>query len=160
MIRPLRIQHRHTFAVLGVVLPMVFGFGVVARKPVPVMNNPWTEIRGKPSDFNAVVWERWGLFPHAPVRVRLLRGDGAVAVVCAAPPDFTKPDLLVYWSQAGAAAAGALPADAVLLGAFAAAALPLPAGSAGHDGVLILFNLADQEVVAVSKPFRLGTTTR
>jgi hypothetical protein len=45
-----------------------------------------------------------------------------------------------------------LPTNATLLGSFNAPALELPAAAAKTEGSLILFSLADQEIVDVSQP--------
>jgi len=62
--------------------------------------------------------------------------------------------LLVYWSGRGAQITDALPNDAILLGVFSSASRPLPPETASRDGALVLFSLADGEVVAVSRPVR------
>lgn len=159
MIRPLRILHRRTLAVLGVVLPVAFGLGIAARKPVPQMGALPIELRDATPQHAATVWERRDLFTNAPVQVRLLRETGRFAVACAAPTDFVKPDLLVYWS-ASPPTTDKLPNGATLLGAFTASALPLPADAANRDGLLVLFSLADQEIIAVSQHIRFNGSTK
>ena len=154
MIRPLRIRHRRIFTVLGLVLPIAFGLGIAARKPVPQMNTVPAGFNVTSQPFAAVIWERSDLFTNAPVQVRLLSDNGRFAVACTTPADFAKPDLLVYWSGRGAQITDALPNDAILLGVFSSASRPLPPETASRDGALVLFSLADNEIVAVSKPFR------
>jgi hypothetical protein len=159
MIRPLRIRHRRIFTVLGVLLPVAFGLGIAARKPVPQMSALPTELHTATPQFDVSVWERSDLFTNAPVTVRMLRKEEHAAVACSAPGGFMKPDLLVYWSSGNSPANGKLPGDATLLGAFAASALPLPKSSTERNGVLVLFSLADQEVVAVSRSVRFNAST-
>jgi len=158
MIRPLRIRHRRIFTVLGVLLPVAFGLGIAARKPVPQMNASSTELHAATPQFNTLVWEQRDLFTNAPVAVRLLRNGVSFAVACSAPNDFVKPDLLTYWSSSSPTGDKLL-GDATLLGAFAAPALPLPAGCVDRNGVLVLFSLADQEVIAVSRSVRFNDST-
>ncbi len=68
--------------------------------------------------------------------------------------DFVKPDLLVYWVAGNPNITNTLPGDARLLGVFnPSVTLPLPPDSGPGNGVLVLYSLADQEVVEVSKPF-------
>ena len=155
MIRPLRIRHRRSLTVLGVVLPVAFGLGIAARKPLPQMGAVPIELREATPPHAATVWERPDLFTNAPVQVRLLREAGHFAVACAAPTDFVKPDLLVYWSGSPPTN-DKLPNAAVLLGVFTASALPLPADAANRDGLLVLFSLADQEIIAVSQRTRFN----
>src|SRR5262249_30260411 len=106
--------------------------------------------------FTATDYERGDLFNKSPVQVRLWREQGTarLAVGFIAGEDFLKPDLLAYWSVAHPMTSDALPADARLLGAFVAGPLVLPAEASDTDGYLILFSLANQEIVDVSKPTR------
>lgn len=156
MILSLRRRHRRMFAVLGVLLPLAFAAGLAARKPVPAAAALPREL-ATPAPATAADWERTDLFMRFPVQVRRLRaaaGEPPALALRATDPQFARPDLLVYWLPHAPAASGELPADAILLGAFAAAALPLPPVAAA-EGVLALYSLADQELVAVSVPFQL-----
>jgi hypothetical protein len=161
MIRPLRQRHHLTMIVLGIFLPVAFAVGIVARKPAPVMAGlPATLALAAPKSA-ALVWERSGLFTKAPVQVRLWREQkdaGPFALSLAAPQEFLKPDLLVYWIPANTSVTDALPANAILLGAFAAPALPVP--EEATNGSLILYSLANNEIVDVSKPVQLNDPTR
>jgi len=159
MIRPLRILHRRTLTVMGVVLPVAFGLGIAARKPVPQMGVVPVELREATPEPAATVWERRDIFTNAPVQVCLLRATDHLMVGCAAPTGFVKPDLLVYWSGSPPIT-DKLPSDAILLGAFTASALPLPADAANRDGLLILFSLADQEIIAASQRIRFNNPTK
>jgi hypothetical protein len=162
MILPLRIRHRRIFTVLGVVLPVAFGLGIAARKPVPQMSVVPTSLRGGAIPDAIIVWQRDDLFAASPVQVQLLREDDdsrRLALSCAATGDFVKPDLLVYWSATSNITAS-LPKDAMLLGAFASLRLPLPSETTRSEGTLILFSLADQEVVAASQRIRFNDSSK
>ena len=74
--------------------------------------------------------------------------------------DFVKPDLIVYWAAGNSSPADKLREDATLLGSFSAGALPLPAESASMEGRLILFSLADNKVVDVSRPVRFNDSAK
>lgn len=155
MIRPLRQLHRRTFAVLGVALPVAFAISIAARKPVPSVANLPAELNASPNKFTEAVWEREDLFTKVAIRAQLSRGTAGVdrfAISLSAPPDFAKPDLIVYWLAGNPTGSAALPETAQLLGSFTASELKLPAESANNVGALILFSLADQEIVDVSKP--------
>lgn len=157
MIRPLRQRHRHMVIALGILLPVAFAVGIAARKPVPVVSELPAALTGAPQKFAAVVWERGDLFTKTPVHVRLLRGQGGVGrfgIGLSAAKDFVKPDLIVYWVAGNPVVTDGPPADAILLGTFGAT-LPLPDESAKSSGSLILFSLADNEIVDVSKPVDL-----
>jgi hypothetical protein len=160
MILPLRQRHRRVFAVLGVLLPLAFVFGIAARRTVPNAATLPPELSLWAQHFAATDYERDDLFSKSPVQVRLWReqGTGRLAVELNAASDFLKPDLLVYWS-AGQPAGDALPPNASLLGAFVAGPLALPEEASVSDGSLILFSLADQEIVDVSKPVRFNAST-
>ena len=154
MILPLRQRHRRLFAVLGVLLPLALALGIAARKPVPNVAFLPAELAAPQNLFTATVGERRDLFEKAPVQVRLLRenGGGRFAVALSAARDFVRPDLMVYWVAGNRVVPDSLPDEARLLGAFSVTALPLPADAATTGGVLVLYSLADNEVVGVSKP--------
>jgi hypothetical protein len=159
MIRPLRQRHRRIVIVLGVFLPVAFAVGIAARKPVPGMTSLPKELVMSQQTFSATEWERADLFTKSPVRVRLLRESadaGRFAVEFSAAKDFVKPDLIVYWVAGCPSITTALPENARLLGVFnASVALALSPDAESGSGVLVLYSLADQEVVEVSKPFAL-----
>ena len=144
------------FVVLGVVLPVALVAGIAARKPAPAPVALPRELSSESPRFEVTRWSRGDLFTKAPVRVVLVReraDAGRFAVELSAPTDFAKPDLLVYWAAGNATVADTIPDNAVFLGSFSVATpLFLPSGAASSGGVLILYSLADQEVVGVSKP--------
>ncbi len=162
MIRPLRICHRRIFMVLGLLLPIAFGLGIAARNQVPVAANLPAALNTPARPFVASDWEQTDIFTNAPVYAHTLRPTvrGHRAISLSAEPGFVKPDLLVYWAPAQSGAADKLPANAVLLGAFNLPELTLPADAAKTDGVVILYSLADGEVVAVSRPVRFDDSTK
>jgi hypothetical protein len=161
MILPLRQRHRRVFAALSVLLPVAFAVGIAARRPAPSVATLPAGLGSALEQSAALVWERSDLFAKAPVQVQLYRADPERwAVALSAGPDFVKPDLIVYWAAGNTAVTDELPSNAVLLGAFTSGALRLPPEAASEGGSLILFSLADQEVVDVSKPVRLNDSTR
>ena len=155
MILSLRQRHRRTFAVLGVLLPIALAVGIAARRAVPQSATLPPELSSTTQTFTATEYQRDDLFAKADVKVRLWRdlGSGQLAVGFMAPKDFLKPDLIVYWIAGQPKVTDELPSDAVLLGSFVAGPLALPADSAAKEGLLILFSLANQEIVRVSEPF-------
>lgn len=163
MILSLRQRHRRVFAWIGVLLPIAFVVGVAARKPLPAITSLPAELAGAESKRGATILERGDLFAKPPVTVRLSRGDdNTLSIAFSAKEDFVKPDLLVYWVAGTPAVTDKLPEGAVLLGAFSAAILRLPMEVTSREGSLILFSLANQEVVAVSQAFtpERGSATR
>jgi hypothetical protein len=141
--------------VLTLVLPVALAFGLAARKAAPT-NVLTPGISGAVAGYNDVQWRRDDLFPKAPLRGELFRehpGAGRFALKLSARGDFLKPDVLVYWAAGNAAPMDKLAGDAILLGAFGSAFLPLPEVAAISPGVLILYSLADQEIIDVSRPF-------
>jgi hypothetical protein len=159
MILPLRRRHRRVFAVLGVLLPSVLALGIAGRRKVPHVATLAPELATWTQAFTATDDERGDLFVNSPVRVRFWReqGTGRVAVGFAAPTDFLIPDLLAYWAGAPPRGDTVTP-DAKLLGAFAASPLVLPAEAIATPGHLILFSLADQTMVDVSKALAVPAT--
>lgn len=161
MILPLRQRHRGMFAVLSVLLPVAFAVGIAARKTATPAENLPPELSSQTQTFTATGYERGELFAKSGVKVRLWQDLSARthAVGFRAPKDFIKPDLIVYWRAGQPDAFDKVPADATLLGAFVTTVLPLPNEATKTEGVLILFSLADQEVVDVSKPVRFSAPT-
>ena len=145
--------------VLGVLLPVAFAIGIAARKSVPNMTSLPKELVTSRQKFAATEWERADLFTKTPIQVRLLResaGSGHFAVEFCAAKDFVKPDLIVYWVTGSQNITDTLPENAWLLGTFnSSVALSLSPAAAQGSGVLVLYSLADQEIVEVSKPFAL-----
>jgi hypothetical protein len=159
MIRPLRKRHRRIFFALGVVLPVALIVGVAARRPVPVLNSLPTSLAESLQHLQEVQWNQGDLFKKEPVHVRLFREQenrGGFAIGFAAPGDFLKPDLIVYWVEGNTHVTDTLPDNARLLGGFNTSAnLPLDAKSDSATGMLVLYSLANNEVVDASKPFTL-----
>lgn len=163
MIRPLRIRHRRIFTLLGVLLPVAFGLGIAARKPVPVVINLPAEFDAATRSRVASDGEPADIFTNAPVHMHTLRQSipgSHPALAFSAEADFVKPDLLVYWLSGKTEAIEALPTNAVLLGAFNASELPLPVEATKMDGAILLYSLADSEIVAVSRPVRFKEPTK
>ncbi len=154
MILPLRQRHRRLFAIIGVLLPIAFTIGIAARKPVPSTATTPGDLAAASGNFIPTDGELWNLFQRPSIRVRLLYQPGTPrrAIRLFAIRDFAKPDLLVYWSPGRLVLKDRLPTNATLLGSFNALALELPAAAAKTEGSLILFSLADQEIVDVSQP--------
>jgi len=158
----LRSRHRLTFAVLGVLLPTVFVAGIVLRRAVPETAALSPELSPQIQTFTATGREFGELFSNSPVHVSLwhdIPGD-QYAVGFTAAREFAKPDLLVYWNAGQPAEITQLPTQATLLGAFVAGPLVLPNEAMTAEGSLILYSLANQEVVDVSKPIRFAETER
>ena len=161
MIRLLRQRHRRTVVVLGILLPAAFVVGVSARKPIPCMASlpVGLSISSQPS--GVTIWQRDDLYKSASIQVRLLRDSiGRFAIAFSPVGIFAKPDLIVYWVPASPASIDALPDNAHMLGSFESPSLTLPDESATTSGSLILYSLADQEVVNVSVPARFNDSTR
>jgi len=160
MIYSLRQRHRRTIFALGIFLPVAFVFGIAVRKPLPSMNALPGHLATAPPPFTVTEWERADLFVKAPIPVRLLRESpnaGRFAVAFSAAIDFIKPDLLVYWVAGNPSLADTLPANAQLLGAFDSfTALALPTEATRQAGVLVLYSLADNEIVEESKAFAIS----
>ena len=53
-----------------------------------------------------------------------------------------------------------MPEYAQLLGAFGSTGMRLPEQAASGEGLLMLFSLADQEIVGISKPVRFVDSIR
>ena len=152
MIRPLRQRHHVMVCTLGVLLPVAFAAGIAARKPVPVAAAVPSGLAGPANDFGRVAWTKMDLWPGQRI-ITSLRRDAANSVeVELMFRDLAKPDVLVYWAAGKETAVEGLPDNARLLGALSNH-LPLPTDARGETGRLVLYSLADHEVVAVSRAF-------
>lgn len=162
MILPLRQRHRRMLIVIGVLLPIAFVLGIAARRAMPHVATLPPELSSWSQTFTATDYDRNDLFTTSPVRVQLWREQdtGRFAVGFVAAKDFLKPDLIVYWIAGHRNDTDKLPPEATLLGAFSAGPLLLPVEATTADGSLILFSLADQEIVDVSKPTRFSESTK
>ncbi len=163
MIRPLRQRHRRIVIALGIFLPVAFAIGIAARRPIPVAGELPSSLAIAMQPFEKIEWQRTDLFEKSKIQVRLSRehsGAGKFAVSFTAATDFVKPDLLVYWSAGNQNLTNALPDDAILLGAFNSLQLSLPEIAKKSDGTLVLFSLADNEIVDVSRPIQINDSTK
>ena len=152
MIRPLRQRHRVIVCTLGVLLPVAFAAGLVARKPVPVAATMPPGLAGQGNDFGSVVWTKTDIWPGQRIVTSLRRDSTGSVAVELMFRDLAKPDVLVYWAAGKESAVEGLPANARLLGALSnRAPLPIPADVRGEAGRFVLYSLADHEVVAASK---------
>jgi hypothetical protein len=158
MILPLRQRHRRIAISLGVVLPILFIAGIAARKPVPSMPSLPSETGTFAPGPATRVWARSDLFAKTAVQVRLVRenvANGRAALEFSATRDLVKPDLIVYWIAGNPKVIETLPDNALLLGAFSSPSLLLPPKVSTESGVLVLYSLANNEIVDVSKPLQL-----
>lgn len=158
MIRSLRQSDRQMVIALGILLPGAFAVGIVARKPAPLVSEFPAALAAAPHLFENIEWRRVDLFKNSPIKVSLLcehRGAGAFAFAFSAAEDFAQPDLLVYWISGTSNFTNALPENAQLLGIFNSLSdVVLPLKAATQTGVLLLYSLADNKIVDVSKPIR------
>ena len=161
MILSLRKRHRCMVTGLGIFLPIAFVTGIAARKPVPAMNSLPPGLVPAAVGYESQEWQRTDLFAKSTIQVTLLRDRakmGRFAVELSVTRDFVKPDLLVYWAARGSGVTDTLPDNAILLGVLSpTVALPLPANTAPAGGVLVLYSLADQQVIEMSKPFSVAS---
>ena len=156
MIRPIRLTHRCILLSLSVVLPLVLFAGIAARKPAASMTTIPVGLYSAPRPSTPALWVRGDLIPGMHCQISLFREtlSGAFSITCTAAPAVTKPDTLVYWSPSMVSDTEKVPDNAALLGAFDAPSLILPSEAIrGANGVLVLFSLADNEIVGVSQPF-------
>jgi len=163
MIRPLRQRHSSTIIALGVFIPVAFAAGIAARKPVPEMDALPKELAPAMAQYDRQEWQRTDLFTKSPVQVRLMRehdGAGKFAIELSAGNDFVKPDLIVYWVAGTPTITDRLPDNAMLLGSFGISTLSLPSEAITGSGILVLFSLADNEVVDVTKSIQLNETAK
>ena len=154
MILPLRRRHRWIIGTWWLLLPAAFAAGLAARKPVPAISSIPALTAGDSGEFERVVWTQSDLWPGQRIGTQLRRNMAGAMALELAVESLVKPDLLLYWaSGAETNPTTGLPDNARLLGAATQRALlPFPAAARGEPGRLLLYSLADHEVVAASKP--------
>jgi hypothetical protein len=142
MIQPLRRAHRVIFLVLGIVLPVLFVGGLVARhaplSPVGPRQDKLTQNSGG-SDF---------VLNHgsSKFKVRLVenkKGGPEREFLMIPGSGFLAPDVFVYWSETQPGAS--ISPNAKLLGNLGPGKLyRIPSGSGGY---LVLYSVAQSEVL-------------
>ena len=155
MIRALRIRHRIAWTVMGVGLPLLFLSALASRRPPQSM-----AVRPDLSTRDLGAWVTTGfqdqIFGDLPIRWNQI-GDGepparaGIELLRSAP--LTVPDPLLYWSADRPEDEASLPGTAYLVGAVGADEVqrfPLPADALLKSGVLYVYSLAHQEVVALA----------
>jgi len=143
---------------LGVFLPATFVLGIASRKPVPVVGSLPSALARQTPQVQASLWTREDLWERNPFRTRLLTdpAHSVLAVEVAAKEPIVRADMLVYWVPGVRTIGDSLPNDVVLLGAWvqnSPSPLALPPAAKASQGRLILYSLADHEIVNVSKSF-------
>lgn len=156
MITSLRKGHRSIFTALGIVLPVVFVIGLYERKPLPIMESlPAGLVANRPASSSPILVKTCA-FAHGSASAKVFGSrtgrDLTVQVSIGAEPE--KPDVLVYWVPGSPSGLDKIPAGAFLLGELGSQPLSLPAGEQSA-GVLMLYSLADGEVIDVSNPIAL-----
>ena len=159
MILPLRIRHRRVFTVLGVVLPVTFGLGIAARKPVPA-NERAAGGNFRPARPGSI--RRYGrdaIFSRMHRLKCVCSGQRTLRHRLAPPPLISwGPTCWCIGAEAKFTAAICCRRMQSCWALFSATALPLPADAAKRRACFVLFSLADQEVVAVLLvPFNSST---
>jgi hypothetical protein len=156
MIRPLRQWHRMMACMLGVVLPLAFAAGIAGRKPVPASPGIPSSIAGSANNPGNVVWTKPDIWPGHEIATTVRRDVAGVVTVELMFRDLTKPDVLVYWVGGKSTTVESLPDSARLLGVLSnGRSLPFLADALYETGRLVLYSLADHEIVAMSTPISL-----
>ena len=156
MIRPLRIVHRAAWPAIAAGLGLLVVAALVARQPVPVVPDvrPFEpartrlgELEGRRADGTAF-------------RATLLgasdRSDGSLALLLPVEALVGRPELLAYFIPQGVEPR--IESGTLLGAARGGAALPLPVLANGTPGVIALYDLANDDVVATLHLPRRGAS--
>ena len=149
MIRSLRTQHRVTFTVLAVILPVLFVAGLRARRPIPSV----PRLPDYESSFDQrsgfILWDEIGI----KARISSSTIGRAKTFLDVIPVrELEEPDLLLYWDDRRPET-GSLSEKAILLGSLKGVKprrLIVPQSVPASVGYVILFSLAHQRVIASS----------
>lgn len=151
MIAKLRARHRHASIALALVAPSALAAGLLARRPMPVMERAPAAARVElAGELRALPEVRFGDLP-----VRASSGTsaaGAAMLALETLRDLEQPDLLVYWIEGELDGTAGVPSGARLLGSLGGSGThlyELPAGA--RAGALLLYGLAHQERVASAR---------
>jgi hypothetical protein len=160
MIRPLRQRHRIAVLTLSAFLPAIFVLGIASRRAAPLLASLPKGLSHRPAGTYQAVWLRDDLWEKMPLRTRLLSDSTTsnLALEVTGADPVVRPDVLVYWVPGNPKMDDSLPGDAILLGAWtqdSANALDLPQAARAGKGKLMLYSLADHEIVNISKPFTI-----
>jgi hypothetical protein len=158
MIRSLRQRHRILVLTLSVFLPAVFVLGIALRRSVPLLASLPSGLSPQPARTYQSLWVREDLWEKKQLVTRLLSDPitSNLALEVTATTPVVLPDVLLYWVPGISKVDDSLPSDAVLLGAWMpepANPLAIPQPAKASQGRLILYSLADHEIVNVSKTF-------
>jgi hypothetical protein len=158
MVRPLRQRHRIVVLALSAFLPVAFVLGIASRRSVPLIPALPSGLSAQAGQISQSVWVRDDLWEKKPLRTRLLSDPltSNLALEVTATTPVVLPDVLLYWAPGTSKVDDLLPGDAVLLGEWmqeSANPVAVPRPAKVLQGRLILYSLADHEIVNVSKPF-------
>ena len=159
MIRALRQRHRTTTTALSIILPVVFLIAVTRRNPLPLSAARPGLITSTQPTFNNPIWEKNDLWAKPLIKTRLFSNNptnqpSRFAVQLIPEQPIIRPDVLAYWTPTMVGSLDQVPDSAVLLGSITGepVMMPLPSSSGKTLGSLILYSLADHEVIGVSSP--------
>ena len=155
MIRSLRKRHRLMIGALSIFVPASFALGIATRRTVPELNAATATFSVRLPQ--AELWRRDDLWENQTIGTRILnQASGQVAVELTPKDRIVRADVLAYWLSGQRKMESILLDDAILLGSVSAstrAILTLPPAASKVKGTLLLYSLADHEIIAVSKPF-------
>ena len=141
MIRPLRAIHRNVFLALGLLLPVLFASGLLARR-----NWPPAASHGQTLPAGNVLTEQIVVFDGRRDAVDVYADRADPGSVQFAPENpLVAPDVLVYWSEVSSFSA--LPGDALLLGPFLPGMHYSVPFQGRVRGYLVLYSPARQQVL-------------
>src|SRR5262245_39140425 len=160
MIRPLRQRHRAMVVALGAFLPAAFIFGIASRHSVPLLPALPSNLPHQPAEAYEAMWMREDLWEKSQLRTRLLTDSArsTLELEVTAQEPVIKPDMLLYWIAGNPEINESLPNDTVLLGAWMqdpVKPLTVPAAARNSQGRLLLYSLADHQIVNITKSFTL-----
>jgi hypothetical protein len=138
VIQPLRTLHRRAAYTLAVALPAVFIAGLAARKGPAPPNGAAMWRLTPPAE---VSWRPAAVVRLASTQATVRRSDDSKWIEIRTPQPLA-PDVLVYWSPAGAPGSE-LPPGSRLLGTLAEGPVATPASA----GYALLYSLPHQNII-------------
>jgi hypothetical protein len=158
MILALRKRHRVIFCTMTVLLPVAFAAGLSGRRTVPVAASTPSVLHSGSRSPGRVIRTESDLWPGKRILTILRAKPAGSLTVEFMFKELAGPDVLVYWVAGWSLPGERLPDNAQLLGQLSnQIELTLP--EKPEVGRFVLYSLADQEIVARSKPLNVPPVT-
>ena len=156
MTRKLRNKHRLIVTSLAFLLPISVGTALAVRQPFAITRTLSPPLAAGVAEHGPIVWSRGDLWSGKKIFTSLRRDAMNHVSIDLMYRDLPFADLLLYWVPGQAEKLEGLPATARFLGTiFRGVPLQIPADLRGEVGRLVIYGLADHEIVTHTSTFKI-----